>query len=332
MSSSVVKRCCAQKRNDKIVISVWQIFAMLGVGLGLDILSWSSFFQLPAWCLGGVWFSTLGVLYLNSMYWWESNTIRGIGSLSKRVSLKSAWMISIGSSFVHSSVCMYSDFVCGVSSSMYYLTDCWKTLAVVIMNQYVRQLAHPLDSKLDADVYRWVDRLLPYVYLYIALTVVVVGVMPSGGLWAAYEVGSCCAILACPCVLTCLQPLMQLAMNVENSIKKVSVTRQEKAVKQRMRQNMVFVQCYYVLSLFVASVGKWWFKFNVRPWHGALMMLTSQCVLFMNTLVRPLTLPRTCKETYQASRVLMRALSSPCKKPGVTKVQMLNSKQNLSFM
>ena len=277
MASLVVKHCCAHKRNDKIAVSLRHAVAILGVGLGLDILSWSFFSQLSARFLGGVWFITLGVLYLYRLHWWEFNVVGDAEAMVAQVSLKNAWMLSMGSSFVYSSVCMYGDFIRGLSSSMYYLTDCWKTLAVVLMNQYIRQFA---DDKLDDDVYCWVNKFLPFVYLYIVLTMLVVGVTSSGGLWAAYEVASCCAILACPCVLTCIQPLMQLAISVENSIKQVSASHQDQAVKLRMRQNMVFVQCYYVLSLFVASVGKWWCKFDVRPWHGALMMLASQGTQF----------------------------------------------------
>ncbi len=275
-------------------------------------------------CIKHVWLHA-AVLFsycaINSVVLWFDSAAKPRANLD--IDLRVAWAVTLFSSWLYSLVSILLDSMRSKTSGLYFLSDCWKTLAVVLFSKKVQSSLHASTQDdlyaLDERLAKSVESLLPKVFAYILLASFFWGYAMGMGSWVAYEIASVCSIIACPCVISCLRPFLSLAAQAEKNAYKLCQKQQGIVLAARALQNLSFVCCYYAVSLFLGGGGSLlMFKSVLRPWQGGLLMLAAQMGLFINTNLRPLTVPRSwfkgfllsaqvCKQTKLAKENAPRA-------------------------
>lgn len=216
--------------------------------------------------------------------------VRDSNFSKKKVSLdvSVSWMITLWMSWLYSTVLICKD-ICGSRvPGLYYLADVWKTLGVVIFNQDMKMQTMDVDDMQGVD--HWLSGLLPWIVSYACLMALVHGYAFSMGLNVGLEILLSVSVVACPCVVTCVAPLCQHAL-MRGLKRGEEKSRLVPEIKRRLAQNKVLVGSYYIMSLFLSGGGSLWiWRRFLRPWEGALMMIGTQSLIMMNTVVRPYVL------------------------------------------
>ncbi len=208
-----------------------------------------------------------------------------------RFDISAAWAMALFSSWVYSLSLILLDISRCQGSSWYYLSDCWKTLAVVLFNKKMQAGWANKDMALqdvDNSINQWLDKVLPWMAAYAVASSLVCGYGLAMGGWVACRLIALSAIMACPCVLSCVGPFVAMANRQERNDQGCCPKQRNRYIGEQVRSSLSIVRAYYIASMCLAGgVSLCFFGQLMQPWHGALMMLTAQAVLYVHIMFKP---------------------------------------------
>ena len=260
-----------------------------------QLLQWAQGFFL-VWVHHHFWsFQPIGiVMLLGSLTAWIVFSQRGIHQIQQKQArvtsndsaMRVALTLAMGVSWGFSVLKLLGASFGLMMPQCYFFCDVWKTLAVVSFANTQRQWLVGDLLKVDENQSSWdhylSQKIFPGLMLTAQLSSCVWFLCTWQGLIAT-EVFASVLIFACPCVLSLVQPL-QINLTRRLMSSGLESGKIDGIQKSYQRQQRVLVSLYYGISV-VLSTGLTapWTGLLLHPWHAAVLMLSAQMILMLNT-------------------------------------------------